>query len=890
MFTIKRFRAKNVIGFKAGLGRKNIEIDFSHMLWKTVYVIMGDNGTGKTTLMSLLMPVHTPYGVNKGFVVPGEEGLIEREYITDTGLTFLSKCVYKPDKNEPKKHTTSAFFGSVNEDGEYTEYGNGNIGVYKELLKVHLNFDESMMDWIYYDDDNGKSLVKMTDKERFDSINKHIKANKRFINAHNNANDKLKIYRSSMKNNISKLNSLRPTRELQQSLDSIELYLKAVNEKKEKLFKDITRLETQIESYGKMDSDDLNEHVFELKGKIESLTKIVKSLRYVEDYDVSKMKMDAEQIRIECEVFIKNSNVKNLRERLYVLYENLEDLENSVEFNKEDYDALKEHVKELNEKINKLKYRKDPDKYNSMSYSECQYVDSLLVNLLDEYRDLESITCGYLSEYESKDSDERTKMLQTLSKLGVRIPNLESELSELYKSVHYIEGSIDDSYTKDLKPINCNVPTCAFLLKVNDNESKRDQLSKTYKEIEKLERELSKVSESYKSLEEQLSWISLIDRFMVSIRNNAKMIEKYTDVSPSKLEKSIFKGKFGEMVDFKVLREYLSILSEKEVYNSLKYDKIPKIESKLKLYEMKVDNAMRLEKEIKRTNEEIQKISLLIDKEEGEYKEKNKLLGRTKEQIEKLDGMLKDSKELERCRKELSDLIPEYDKNRDALEKIMSSESVLKDYKRTYKELFETVKKVEKDKELIGYELLQSIDLTTELMAIEQKFFIADTIVSMIRPGQKMMKDSTEMFLDDIVDMTNILLTKCMDGKLVLAPFDIDDGVFNIPFVYNGTMGDDIKYGSSAQRSLSDKCLGLALLAKVVSDVGIIAMDEPDSKLSPKVKARFIKILVDFLKYIGIRTSFIISHNPDNFRGHDVGYIVFPGADAPDSDDVVIID
>ena len=64
----------NFIGIKAGMNRNEIEIDFSKSK-NRIILLLGENGSGKSTILSTAHPFRETFDERDSYILPGEEGL-----------------------------------------------------------------------------------------------------------------------------------------------------------------------------------------------------------------------------------------------------------------------------------------------------------------------------------------------------------------------------------------------------------------------------------------------------------------------------------------------------------------------------------------------------------------------------------------------------------------------------------------------------------------------------------------------------------------------------------------------------------------------------------------------------------------------------------------------
>ena len=68
MYRLIRFKATNLCGFLSGLNKKTVDIDLTPVYDKDVIAVLGENGSGKSTFLSLIHPVHTPSDKRTKFI------------------------------------------------------------------------------------------------------------------------------------------------------------------------------------------------------------------------------------------------------------------------------------------------------------------------------------------------------------------------------------------------------------------------------------------------------------------------------------------------------------------------------------------------------------------------------------------------------------------------------------------------------------------------------------------------------------------------------------------------------------------------------------------------------------------------------------------------------
>ena len=69
-------KLKNFIGIYNGLGRKEIELDLTKGS-NSITLLVGTNGSGKSTIMSTLHPFHGTFDDKTNIILPNHDGFKE---------------------------------------------------------------------------------------------------------------------------------------------------------------------------------------------------------------------------------------------------------------------------------------------------------------------------------------------------------------------------------------------------------------------------------------------------------------------------------------------------------------------------------------------------------------------------------------------------------------------------------------------------------------------------------------------------------------------------------------------------------------------------------------------------------------------------------------------
>jgi DNA repair exonuclease SbcCD ATPase subunit len=122
-------KLKNFIGIYSGLGRDEIEIDFSKNKSKFV-LLKGSNGSGKTTLLSSLNPFATSNDTRSSIILEGKEGYKEIHYDINGDIYVIKHYISK---------TTKSF---ISKNGEELN-SNGGVKLFNDLILNIFGIDKN---------------------------------------------------------------------------------------------------------------------------------------------------------------------------------------------------------------------------------------------------------------------------------------------------------------------------------------------------------------------------------------------------------------------------------------------------------------------------------------------------------------------------------------------------------------------------------------------------------------------------------------------------------------------------------------------------------------------------------------------------------------------------
>lgn len=889
---ITYLKMENLKNILAGMGKSKVEIDFSKGKNDKI-LLLGGNGSGKSIILSSA----TPYrGTNDNRSVDPVEG--------KTG-----KKVIHFDHNG-HKYEIEHFYGKNNKsyikkDGrELNE--NGNIRSFNTVMEEELEISPDYFA-IGRLGDNVKNFINYPTAERKKYINKFIPNIDDYLIAYKNSSEKVTLYNKRLK-------SLNVQLEKYNTLDELLEVKKELEDEKETLGKEISKMEIQLESIlneiGKlsqdlMDKDNYStEIIFNkhpqfkemagqyLPGVINTIEK--EALVIQDDLDGTYLKypklkgktledckeklnelsnkkklLDVELENIEFKVNHYKSQVNDSNSKMAEIKAKLNSFENmdvdqiieiktEIESRYNDRRNLISHIKsdEFPITLEEAKLLKDDIKLlkrESGRVSESR--GDLDEKLFDKYKfDIDTLIGLYNTECDKKD------------KLEQNIAKLDKEMKEIYKEsglVKILEVSEHHDHAKE----------CPFVPMAMGVQDRVDG-------IDGMEEEM-------KSLHTQLNEI-MIPRIEV-IRNHIKYVKEFKEV----IVNSIYNERFEKLgIDkddymdtllvtdsskydnkFSIVDEVIGYYTDLEEIKTLQ-TKLESIESKLELNRKIESDRITLNEELNvhdktRTDslsvltEEINPEKERIEKDIKINTASTRIYEVLEAKLTKLNNIMDVVNEL----KELSDEMKVIDGKMLELRDQKNQYIVDIDNKNaTLNHLIGKLDKANRD-----YYLVESINKElSDISSIYDKLLAVNTSLD---PKKGIPLIFINNYLTDIAERANDLLDMAYKGDFFIK-FEVNEKEFKIIVVKgDGTELEDISLASQGETAMTNTSLSLSMLANITKGYNIMYFDEVDGTLDNENRRNFLSVLDRQIKTLGSEQTFIISHN-NEFYSADVDLIL----------------
>lgn len=890
---ITKIYLKNFIGIYNGLGKKELTIELDKLLDKDIIIILGENGTGKSTLSSVLHPLPGTTDKRNKFIREGKEGVKIVEYERSDGVTYKCKVVYSPSKTG---HNSKGFIIKTNSVGDDVELNpNGNISSYKEILFEELGVSDAILK-LANQNDVCKGHVDMTSTERKINMSSFLPED---IYSHYYAVVD-KIYKE-MKTRINvlveALGKMNDEEVLKIELEKVTNQINELVEKRDKTIGKIKEFETRIDIIEKDEDLEKKENKLrkEIKGFDKELEKIRNTMADIyHEYLSAILEPDDNSKKITKLIEEFKKQINNDQMTISILANTIDSLKTRRNTLLEDIETKKNILKDVssNKSLNELK-----DLLNDYK-KEFKKLDSLL-SKLNTSLSKDDFMVGYeiisnirsnIDNIRENDFDIVKKAVSSWDKRD----KINSELNELYEKrdklrnaknliTSQISSLNENSNLKDVldkRPSNCSIDDCPFIQNAQKWTLIEEKINEFSQKLDEIDNKLNKINEEILSIESMVVVFNLMNNGWNYIKSNLLIInklpyhEKYNSIdeymkcimSPNRLD------------DVDNFDEFIEILEYRERHRDLEYKKIPSIETEIKILETQG-------KLIGNTKYELEKLNLEYDKIIADIDVTNDDLNQLSDQLEFRENLVKYLEKFyekkinyDELYKNMETSCNDLKKLEESLDEIQKYKDKLKEKKSKLKEIDNELNPLTRKRELYKTEQLKILDHRQELASIEEDMYKCEIVRDALSiKGDGIPVDALEYFMDTVRQNANTLLSSTFDGSLYLEEFEINSKDFIIPYKKNGDRGMDVSFASSSERSFISLCLTLAIIEEIVSTYGIIILDEIDRGFSDNNKYKFINILGTQIRRVGISQTFMITHNREYYDGYNLGYILFPG-------------
>lgn len=838
---------ENFEAVKYCLNTSYLELDLDKCE-NNICLLIGPNGSGKTTILSLLTPFSTVgnLDVRDGYhlIIPHKEGKKEIWY-KKGGNLYTIQHFYTPTK---ETHSTKSF---IQLNGEELN-PNGNVTSFKEIVKTHLGIELGYLKLTRLGS-NVKSLIESSSTERKTFMGKLL--------------DEIGVYLDYYKHVNNNLRTLK------------DMISHAVDQSKKMLYEDRKTYETEIEEYDQAITS-LEKGIREHQDSLAVYTAKLNDLGNVDDIrtklaETGKAfkKMQKTRDRLGDDV----REASYYREKYEEACAILETKENMVNTTTALLNRELSTRNELEERVHKLTVR--VEKETSVD-KELERLYSLLEDTEDKIKAQKKLLKNFDSSITVHDYENFLVYVkasqQTISRLYEFGNDPMKEVVRLIRNKenveHYISSGLlegehqddDETFLRTLKAIItnndpiCDKSGCAgFKIVKHINTLLEDRAARATKRDNEYYQMMHHIYQGlYPVLEGFHPYGTIITNLPEKIQNQFKMTAIL-----DRLEK-------GEPIyDAKRMDQFYTMLKEKEELEKRKGIE-EDIRKQIHTYET-FSQSKDLKEDLSDTTDSLQTCKNKI----SEYRESlAELRGDIQEYTYTAESM-EDAMNTCEHYEDTRDAFNEYQKLYDTYHECMSSVTELQQSIRRLSMDCENLR-IQRGKVQSGLTLY--LDNRKNLKTYRKHFDNMTLVRQSLSANKGIPTIIVKHYLKDTVEMTNELLDIAYNGNIILADFNIDADEFTMPVYNRGQLLPDVKLLSQGELALISVALSFALVSQSLNGYNIMSLDEIDGALDTNNRRNFLLIMERQIDRIGSEQNFMITHN-DAFSSYPVDIIDLSG-------------
>lgn len=838
----------------SGLGKTTLEIDFSDLKNK-IYLFVGENGSGKTSIMRSLHPFAYNNGLgdttaNSDFIIEGKDGkkviiIANRDNIYEISHIYSRK---KDGHLEVK---------SFIRENEIELNDSGTVRTFEQIVLNKLGLDKSFLGLLSLGN-TVDGFVKYTSANRKKFATQIFSQLGIYSKYYKTVSAKVRSTKSVLSNITAKLERYKSYQVDDLEMHKLELEKHILDLKKElteisvnmgSTLQTIKDNEEFIQSYDQKRSrfNELLTSIDAIKAKISTRKDLVVLENDYEDIlsRINDLKIIIAGIEssISSELDLqdsKTSTMKSMKETLSRMSKNM------------DFTELTELKSSLEKDLSAIASRNLPERQHWSKDDLVKiniYLDELLgmcVDLVNEVDDL-SVIPSILEDYK-KDENVDQKISKSLEELTYAF-NQE-------KVLQMSKDLLDNMHIRRITPTCSKKDSCLYI------KFYHDVMNVISKDIDDVNEQLRERQKDIHQTEDMLRASSIIKRLYKFISMN----DKYFDLPTELFDRSQFILMY--LKERKIYdTDYLTYLIELEETYEQK-DKLTKqiVETKEKLDTLQNTTQAynQLSEEVAQLEIGIQDISNVIEKQRKDLNYNTAQLQELENVSSEVKKQLELLKELNQLRTEFNSVKSEIVVMESRMGNIEQSRTQYKSYELDKARVESSISEAETQLQNTHVLITSITDLQSEQRDLMEKYSIDKLILEAVSPTEGIPIDFINYYIkEQMIGKVNDLLDTVYHGRLRLIKSKtiIDEDEFTIPYMKRSTLVNDISNASDGERAIISLAFSLVLLDITSGPYNILLLDEMDTALDTESRAKYIELLDQFMKTIDAKQLFLISHN-----------------------------
>lgn len=844
---IEKLILKNFSAVHNAMETKKITIDFTTGENK-ICLLIGPNGSGKTTIMSLLNPFADVgnLDVRNGnhLILEDEEGYKEIHLRKGESL-YIIKHYYFPHKG--KSHSVKSY---IEKDGVELN-PNGNVGSFKEWVREELQIEPEYLKLIRLGS-NVTSLIDLSSTERKNFMSKIMEEINVYLEYYKSMGTKQKQLSEMISHSVDKMNKL--------GILDRENFISSIEDNKEN-YKVLNgeyldaNVELGVEKTKLSEIPDLEtlpQDLKETEKKFRKMENIINNKDSLESTDVSFYEKEYESLdKTTSSLEVENNSlelvIKSLLDKSNSLYERLR----SIQLQIEKEGNLDREISLMTDEL-----LKSSNKASELGEHVGNYVPEITASELNEFIIFLKNQQMILTTTYDFGKPIVAKVIEVLESgknvnkyINSHIRNIDEDkneynsfmLAKLYSLVFTNNKRIVINCDKECKAKDV-FNQIQTMLETESIDDKNETID-FYRNMELAAQNINRVLESFKDYKE------VINKLPKDLKESFELKKIYESIKNLKV-----------IYDEKKFNDLSSLVTEYEAYIKL-LDDIEDQKKKIKKLK-ELSNSSELTKEQEKLKEDISQVSKDISSYKQQISSNKETISENKKTMEHYLDVKDTLSSFDEIREKYSRLVSDYDKSVKLRQKIeVLNLNVMR--------LQTTLEKLNSEIQESVSKLNQYDDLNKDVKKMNKLYDDFTFIRNSLSSKEGIPLYIIRNYLDDTEEITNELLNIVYDGKIFLDKFNITATEFSIPFYNRGLRLDDVKYASQGEISFLSIALSFALASKALSKYNIMLLDEIDGPLDTRNREKFIEILENQIDRIHSEQNFLITHN-DMFSSYPV--------------------
>ena len=840
----------------AGMHRKVISIDFTKFDY-SLFILVGDNGTGKTSLMSCFHPFAYNSGTksNNDLILKNHDG----SKLLHVG--YQDKVYYIQHYYNRKKDGSISVRSYIAENDEELNE-TGLVGTFLLTVEERLGIHENFLTLLFLGD-SVKGFVEFTSGDRKKYASSIFQRLKIYSKYYKNASAYVRDIKTLLQDTGRKLETFHGTdtdqlrSELNQwniKLGEVDNALAETIRKKGSILEKIQSNQEVIDSY------------------TEKRNRLTELLETVEKQSRKVGEIENEEV-LRTMIGNVNKNIQTIQLRITTL-------DFAIKADIEVQDLKLSTMKDIRTNLTRMESHMDFEELTELKARLETQIQSLNLAGIKrpKYSSKELIaTHVYLDELRGLCTD-LLLGVHNLDVIRELLPNFHKDELALKKSQYHYEALLEEYET-----MKSTDSSRDLLKKIRDIRKKTEQSCdkregcayyKFYKDVSAIlfEKEedatsiLDKKKQELSLAEDMMNANGIINKLYSYVYNHKsefttpkEIFNPVTFILKFLDEREVYdKDRLGILIDLVERFEQYDQLSDKLTETN---NRLNSVQDTKDLYETMRFQLSQLEKEL-----EIIEKRLKQEREDISYNQSE--LDKLNRSKNDLDAQLLAVVDLSATRIEIRIL-------KDEMASIEGTISVVQTYERQLERLKQEEESLRREQAMVrGKQQEVSNNLTTLVELLENRanllvrFHEAELTQEAVSPTSGVPVDYLSDYIKGpLLHEVNRLLEPVYKGnvEILIDETVIDDKEFTIPYRVGTTKVWDISSASEGQQAIFSLAFSLSF-SKLIKQANnwfycIFLLDEKDAKLDAHARSQYVTMITNFMKDIRAEQLFLVSHN-----------------------------